>query len=227
MASGPRRPLPPYFGAEDPSRLHLRAIRELPSGQDAEVASIFRDMRQATGLTVPLLAFRLRTTERTIEALEEGALLALPEWPETSRVIMAYAAMLNLDARPVLRRIHAQLMPQAPLRDAATMPPAHQPPAQPGPNVRRTPPQPRRRSRILKWVPLLAMVVTATVGAFLAVEKPQLIVSVTDRMPDPIPKLARFGIDLLRPVGQAVTRSDDPRSRKADKLVPGDSPVRR
>ena len=39
----------------------------------------------------------------------QGALYALPPWAETCRVVNAYGAMLNLDVRPLLRRIYAQL----------------------------------------------------------------------------------------------------------------------
>ncbi len=44
-----------------------------------------------------------------VQALEQGALYALPPWPETCRVVNAYGALLNLDVRPLLRRIYAQL----------------------------------------------------------------------------------------------------------------------
>ena len=44
-----------------------------------------------------------------VQALEQGALYALPPWAETCRVVNGYGAMLNLDVRPLLRRIYAQL----------------------------------------------------------------------------------------------------------------------
>ena len=81
----------------------------MPAGYDAEVAELFRDLRAATTLTEMDLAARLGTRPDVVQALEQGALYALPPWPETCRVVNAYGAMLNLDVRPLLRRIYAQL----------------------------------------------------------------------------------------------------------------------
>jgi hypothetical protein len=44
-----------------------------------------------------------------VQSLEQGALFALPPWAETCRVVNAYGALLNLDVRPLLRRIYAQI----------------------------------------------------------------------------------------------------------------------
>ena len=52
---------------------------------------------------------RLGTRAEVVQALEQGALYALPPWAETCRVVNAYGALLNLDVRPLLRRIYAQL----------------------------------------------------------------------------------------------------------------------
>ena len=81
----------------------------MPAGYDAEVAELFRDLRAATTLTEMDLAARLGTRPDVVQALEQGALYALPPWPETCRVVNAYGAILNLDVRPLLRRIYAQL----------------------------------------------------------------------------------------------------------------------
>ena len=55
------------------------------------------------------LAARLGTRADVVQSLEQGALYALPPWAETCRVVNAYGALLNLDVRPLLRRIYAQL----------------------------------------------------------------------------------------------------------------------
>jgi hypothetical protein len=55
------------------------------------------------------LAMQLGTRSDVVQALEQGALYALPPWPETCRVVNGYGALLNLDVRPLLRRIYAQL----------------------------------------------------------------------------------------------------------------------
>jgi hypothetical protein len=90
-------------------RLHIHGIKEMPAGYDAEVAELFRDLRAASALSEADLAGRLGTRVDVVQALEQGALYALPPWAETCRVVNAYGAMLNLDVRPLLRRIYAQL----------------------------------------------------------------------------------------------------------------------
>lgn len=81
----------------------------MPAGYDAEVAELFRDLRSASSLSESDLAARLSTRVEVVQALEQGALYALPPWAETCRVVNGYGTMLNLDVRPLLRRIYAQL----------------------------------------------------------------------------------------------------------------------
>jgi len=81
----------------------------MSAGYDAEVAELFRDLRAASNLTETDLAARIATPIEVVQALEQGAIYALPPWPETCRVVNAYGTLLNLDTRPLLRRIYAQL----------------------------------------------------------------------------------------------------------------------
>jgi hypothetical protein len=81
----------------------------MPAGYDAEVAELFRDFRAATSLSEGELAQRLSTRIEVVQALEQGALYALPPWAETYRVINNYGLLLNLDVRPLLRRVYAQV----------------------------------------------------------------------------------------------------------------------
>ncbi len=81
----------------------------MPAGYDAEVAELFRDFRAASNLTEADLAARLSTRIEVVQALEQGALYALPPWAETCRVVNNYGLLLNLDVRPLLRRIYAQV----------------------------------------------------------------------------------------------------------------------
>jgi len=81
----------------------------MPAGYDAEVAELFRDLRAASNLSETDLAQRIATPIEVVQALEQGAIYALPPWPETCRVVNAYGMLLNLDTRPLLRRIYAQL----------------------------------------------------------------------------------------------------------------------
>ena len=101
-------PLSPHPDAAG-RRLHIHGIQEMPAGYDAEVAELFRDLRAATALSEMDLAARLGTRADVVQSLEQGALYALPPWAETCRVVNAYGALLNLDVRPLLRRIYAQL----------------------------------------------------------------------------------------------------------------------
>jgi hypothetical protein len=109
MAAGPQHvPIDPSPDAAR-QRLHIHGIKEMPAGYDAEVAELFRDLRAASNLTETDLAARIATRPEVVQALEQGALYALPPWPETCRVVNAYGTLLNLDTRPLLRRIYAQL----------------------------------------------------------------------------------------------------------------------
>jgi hypothetical protein len=110
-------------------RLQIHGIREMPAGYDAEVAELFRDLRSASSLSEADLAQRLATRVEVVQALEQGAIYALPSWAETCRVVNGYGAMLNLDVRPLLRRIYAQLeagiveLSPKPIPDVPTMAP--------------------------------------------------------------------------------------------------------
>jgi hypothetical protein len=108
MPPTPRQVLSPQPEAAG-GRLHIHGIQEMPAGYDAEVAELFRDLRAATALSEMELAARLGTRADVVQSLEQGALYALPPWAETCRVVNAYGALLNLDVRPLLRRIYAQL----------------------------------------------------------------------------------------------------------------------
>ncbi len=143
-------------------RLHIHGIKEMPAGYDAEVAELFRDFRAASNLSEGDLAARLSTRIEVVQALEQGALYALPPWAETCRVVNNYGLLLNLDVRPLLRRIYAQVeagivelrpkpMPEVPFMTPpetggaefpmgfgapmAPRPAPYQPPPPPRPNV--------------------------------------------------------------------------------------------
>ena len=127
---------PPPDGGVKESRLHIRGIREMPAGHDEQLAIIFKEMRRAAGVSKEQMAGRLATSVETIAELESGAVLALPEWSELKRIVTAYTAQLGLDARPVLRRLKAQIVEEEPLvtSPAATAgPPPPPPPAPPAP----------------------------------------------------------------------------------------------
>lgn len=110
MATSPRSaPGSLSLDVRSGGRLHIHGIKEMPAGYDAEVAELFRDLRVASGLSEADLAAQLATRLEVVQALEQGALHALPPWPETCRVVSTYGTLLNLDVRPLLRRIYAQV----------------------------------------------------------------------------------------------------------------------
>jgi hypothetical protein len=100
---------------------HIHGIKEMPAGYDAEVAELFRDLRAASNLSEADLAATLATRTEVVQALEQGALYALPPWAETSRVVNSYGLLLNLDVRPLLRRIYAQIEPSSTGQDPYAM----------------------------------------------------------------------------------------------------------
>jgi hypothetical protein len=105
----------------------------MPAGYDAEVAELFRDFRAASNLSETDLAAKLATRVEVVQALEQGALFALPPWAETCRVVSGYGVLLNLDVRPLLRRIYAQIeagiveLRPKPVPDVPVMPPRPEP----------------------------------------------------------------------------------------------------
>ena len=76
---------------------------------DEQIADLFQVMGRATKLNRAQLAQQLSTSESVIEALELGALDRLPEWDEVSKVAAAYARFVNIDERPLLRRLREKL----------------------------------------------------------------------------------------------------------------------
>ncbi len=92
----------------------------MPSDHDTELGTIFREMRRAMGVSRERIAGRLATPVETIDILESGDLLALPEWSEVTRVVTAYTAQLGLDSRPILRRMKAQISALKPAGAADT-----------------------------------------------------------------------------------------------------------
>lgn len=203
MASNPRPapgPVPPGQGALAPDNWDINA---LPGAFDEEIGAIFCDMRDASGLTKPELARKLTTSIRTLDALEQGALLALPAWPETRRVILAYTGMLGLDGQPILSRIgrHYSDRGPRPRLAAPAMPEVSGAPRRAG------------HARAGLWVLAAVTVAGSAAGMLYAAQQPALVLSVTDGMPGPIARMMRTALQ-----GDPVPASADPRSRKADRL---------
>lgn len=73
----------------------------------ADIAKLFCDLRRAIGASPMQVSMQLHTHAGVIAALERGDVDALPAWPETTRVVLAYAAWAGIDGRPVLTVIAA------------------------------------------------------------------------------------------------------------------------
>src|SRR5690349_9297883 len=82
--------------------------RHAPSGQ-AELASLFRELRRVLGLSLPEVARMLDCQLEVITALEMGNVQALPAWPDTVRIVTHYALIARIDSTPVLSLIRRGL----------------------------------------------------------------------------------------------------------------------
>lgn len=94
------------------------AYKDLPSNlppaeqemfRDEQISGLFTAMGRATQLSNHQIAQRLQTSPELIYALEAGALDQLPEWEETSEIVVRYARFIKIDERPILRRLREQL----------------------------------------------------------------------------------------------------------------------
>ena len=114
---GPSRGLPATAG-----RVSITAIAEQPAAVDAPLATLFRDMRQVTGLDTRSLAMRLGTSPHLLGLLEAGDLRALVLGPELDDLVIRYARMVRIEPRPVLDRIYSVAQPLSARRTAPQVP---------------------------------------------------------------------------------------------------------
>lgn len=87
----------------------VSGVLERNPGIDDTLGGLFREMRQALRLTQGELALRLGTTVAVIGNLEAGRVRALPDWPETTRIVSLLGRMLSIDPRPILQRMSRQM----------------------------------------------------------------------------------------------------------------------
>ena len=95
--------------SDNPSFDKKLKVRSSGGSKDQQIAELFSAMRRASSLNTTDLATRLQTTPELIEALETGDLSYLPEWEETAPVVIAYANLVNIDDRPILRHLRERL----------------------------------------------------------------------------------------------------------------------
>lgn len=109
---------------------------------DAEIAALFAQLRIYLRLPAGEVAIRLGTDPRVIAALEAGRVDLLPHWPETHRIVTAYAASAGIDARAVVDRLALQFDRLARPRPSALPAPEEAPEAAVGKIVHRLARQP-------------------------------------------------------------------------------------
>lgn len=97
------------FMAEAASEFERENDEDISPYRDEQISDLFSTMGQASGFSSRQLAQQLQTSEKLITALEEGALGALPEWEQLAGVIANYASFMNVDERPILRRLREKL----------------------------------------------------------------------------------------------------------------------
>jgi hypothetical protein len=194
-------------------------------GRDPQLAHIFRNMRAAMRLPREALARRLATTPGVIEDLENGAIVSLPHWPETVRIVRSYCELLRLDPQPLLWRIQQILRGSPGLagQDVPSRPVGHLPAV-----TLRKPPPPepvdrRRSSGVGRLLLLASPPVAAAAAASLAILAPGPTYKLVSLLPPSVAGPARTGLDLL--VLYSAPRHDglrwidvgDPRLRKVNK----------
>lgn len=89
-------------GATSPATAEAR-VRA--SGVDLEIGQLFTDLRLYLGWTVENAARQLATRPEIIRALERGDFDRLPPWPETQRLVTAFASHGNVSPEAILRRL--------------------------------------------------------------------------------------------------------------------------
>ena len=198
------------------------------------VARFFIDLRNALQLSPHQAAAHLMTRPDTIDALESGHVEYLPPWPETSGIVMTYAAMANIDGRPVLKAISALLADAARAKASPIM--LAGPAASGGSGYARLPAEQMRRARTAfangaKRLP--RQVRERPERAFYAVSLPlglmflALNTSVLSHAASPLVRMTASVGQYMRvhfaPVreGHRWIEVDDPRSRRGDKLRVG------
>lgn len=201
----------------------------LPGG-DPQIGHIFRNMRAAVRASREAVALRLATSVATIEDLENGAISALPHWPETVRIVRAYCELLRLDPEPLLWRLQQLLNHGVSAEEAAADRAAV---AGPPPLVLRNgqsrepmvlgPPR-RRRGGLRRLLILSALPAIVAGLAYLTVVAPAVGYRVIRQLPASWAEPAKNGLDAIvlysAPHREGLKWIDvgNPRLRRGDKL---------
>lgn len=127
-----QQPQPPVFVEAPISHKELSKDLEQP-GVDLQIKALFTAMGRASQMSRSQLAARLQTSPDLISSLENGLLQNLPEWEELEPVISRYAELMNIDERPIVRRLREQITEHtlSNMTPEAPAPTLQQPPVHP------------------------------------------------------------------------------------------------
>ncbi len=75
------------------------------SRHDEELAILFRQMREITGVDLATLGAHLYTTPEVLCRFEAGEVDAFPPWAETVRIVTTMSKLVGIDSEPILGRI--------------------------------------------------------------------------------------------------------------------------
>ena len=214
----------------------VAAPRIQPPRQDVQhsIASFFRELRRTLGVSPHQAAAHLVAHVEVIEALETGNFWALPAWPETARIVMAYTAAAGIDGQPVLNAIAECLRQNQPAPKSAP----------PG-NARRAPMHvssdrlrragsaikegarrlPKEALNEARQRPVRALYTMALpIAAVILLLNTSLLQSALTHLPGTFVQMLEGGRDMMTqywaPVrdGHRMIEVDDPRQRRGDKL---------
>lgn len=179
----------------------------------AEIATVFIQLRQYLQISLYQAAALLNTEPDVIAALETGTIRDLPPWPETVRVVSAYAELANIDPAPVLRCLESHLRPETDEGASSRKTNGF------APGQWRWPPFFPRGKMIWR------LGIAAIVLAILSLGSGRSVLeAAVGKLPTPVAQIARETQDMvlvrLSPKfeGMAWINVDDPRSRRGDKL---------
>jgi len=200
----------------------------LHNSRDDVLGELFQQMRQLTGTDITTLASHLQTTPQTIASFERGEFEAFPPWAETVRIVSSLTLLVNVDCEPILERISHKIHQPGPRRYPGENHPAtrsanieettRKPPVRVTRKVEQVALSALRRTIFTKRnISLAAIPVIMALAFFIATSFEQ-----RGRITGPLENYAKAGWELFNwksnDDGLRWIQTDDPRTRKADKL---------
>ena len=230
----------PAYGQNHPDAQEISRTISVPVRRDEELALLFQQMRQVAAVDRMALASHLHTTPDVIATFEAGEIDSFPPWAETVRIVTTLTKLVAIDSEPILERIakHAH----EPTEISQFTQPVSQPitqeivpeaaPASVKKTERKAPKKFDHVIPALKFaLPSGRAIAVAAIPfamAFAFMMAPSF--DKQNRISGPLGNYARAGWEMLLWSSNSVRdgleglrwiETDDPRSRKADKLKTG------